>query len=81
MAGASKDTEEMWQIGVDVKKDYRSKGLATALVSNLANIILDKGKIPYYSTTSSNIPSQLVAYKCGFMPYWYSKKVINSDLN
>lgn len=79
MAGASKDTEEMWQIGVDVKKDYRSKGLATALVSNLANIIIEKGKIPYYSTTSSNIPSQLVAYKCGFMPFWYSKKTINSD--
>ena len=77
MAGASKDTEEMWQIGVDVKKDYRNKGLATALVSNLANIIIEKGKIPYYSTTSSNIPSQLVAYKCGFMPFWYSKKTIN----
>lgn len=79
MAGASKDTEEMWQIGVDVKKEYRSKGVATALVSNLANIIIEKGKIPYYSTTSTNIPSQLVAYKCGFMPFWYSKKTINSD--
>lgn len=80
MAGASKDTETMWQIGCDVKEDYRSKGLATALVSNLANIILDKGKLPYYSTTSSNIPSQLVAYKCGFMPYWYSTKKINKEI-
>ena len=78
MSGASKDTEEMWQIGVDVKQEYRNKGLATSLVSNLANIILEKGKLPYYSTTSSNIPSQLVAYKCGFMPYWYSKKYINN---
>lgn len=80
MAGASKDTETMWQIGCDVKEEYRSKGLATALVSNLANIILEKGKLPYYSTTSSNIPSQLVAYKCGFMPYWYSMKIINKDI-
>lgn len=80
MAGASKDTEEMWQIGVDVKKEHRSRGLATALVSNLANIILEKGKIPYYSTTSSNIPSQLVAYKTGFMPFWYSMKIINHDI-
>lgn len=79
MAGASKDTEEMWQIGVDVKEEYRSRGLATALVSNLANIILEKGKIPYYSTTSSNIPSQLVAYKTGFMPFWYSMKIINDN--
>lgn len=79
MAGASKDTEVMWQIGCDVKEEYRSKGLATALVSNLANIILEKGKLPYYSTTSSNIPSQLVAYKCGFMPYWYSMKNINKE--
>lgn len=79
MAGASKDTEDIWQIGVDVKKNYRNRGLATALVSNLANIIIEKGKIPYYSTTSSNIPSQLVAYKCGFMPFWYSKKTINQE--
>ena len=80
MAGASKDTETMWQIGCDVKEAYRSRGLATALVSNLANIILDKGKLPYYSTTSSNIPSQLVAYKCGFMPYWYSMKTLNKNI-
>lgn len=80
MAGASEDSEIMWQIGVDVKEEYRSKGLATALVSNLADIIIKKGKIPYYSTTSSNIPSQLVAYKCDFMPFWYSMKTLNTGL-
>lgn len=69
----------MWQIGCDVKEAYRSRGLATALVSNLANIILEKGKLPYYSTTVSNIPSQLVAYKCGFIPYCYSMKILNKN--
>lgn len=70
MAGASADSSLMWQIGIDVLPQFRNKGLATSLVSNLAIMIMKRGIVPYYGTASSNIPSQSVAYKSGFTPTW-----------
>lgn len=70
MAGASADSSTMWQIGIDVLPKYRNKGLATNLVSNLAIKIMEKGILPYYCAASSNIASQSVAYKSGFMITW-----------
>lgn len=70
MAGASADSNLMWQIGIDVLPGFRNKGLATSLVSNLAVIIMERGIVPYYGTASSNIASQSVAYRSGFMPTW-----------
>lgn len=72
VAGASKDTDLMWQVGIDVCKDYQGKGLAVCLVSQLSKKILDLGKVPYYCTASSNIPSQLVAHRCGYKIAWTS---------
>lgn len=70
MAGASADSELMWQIGIDVLPEFRNKGLATSLVSNLALMIMERGIIPYYGAASSNIASQSVAYRSGFIPTW-----------
>lgn len=70
MAGASEDCKTMWQIGIDVLPEYRSRGLAKALVSNLAVMIMEKGITPYYGTASSNIASQCVAYSSGFVSAW-----------
>lgn len=70
MAGASADSNLMWQIGIDVLPRFRNKGLATSLVSNLAIIIMERGIVPYYGTASSNIASQSVAYRSGFIPTW-----------
>jgi len=50
MAGASADSDLMWQIGIDVLPQFRNKGLATSLVSNLALMIMEKGIVPYYGT-------------------------------
>ncbi|MGL5415541.1 MAG: GNAT family N-acetyltransferase [Clostridium sp.] len=68
MASASRDSEEMWQIGIDVMKDHRGKGIGTNLVSLLKNEIIKRGKIPFYSTIESNIYSQTIAIKTGFIP-------------
>jgi hypothetical protein len=68
MAGASADSSLMWQIGIDVLPLFRNKGLATSLVSNLAIMIMERGIVPYYGTASSNIASQSVAYRSGFIP-------------
>lgn len=70
MAGASVDSKIMWQIGIDVLPQFRNKGIASCLVSNLAVMIIERGIVPYYGTASSNISSQAVAYRSGFMPAW-----------
>ncbi len=70
MAGASADSQTMWQIGIDVFPQYRNMGLAACLVSNLAVMIMERGIVPYYGTASSNIPSQSVAHRSGFAPAW-----------
>ncbi|MDR0839569.1 MAG: GNAT family N-acetyltransferase [Oscillospiraceae bacterium] len=69
-AGASADTPEMWQIGVDVLPEYRGRGLGAYLVSLLKNEILRRGKLPYYGTTSGNLASRNVARAAGFFPAW-----------
>ncbi|MDR1204783.1 MAG: GNAT family N-acetyltransferase [Peptococcaceae bacterium] len=70
MAGASADCEMLWQIGIDVQPEYRGRNIAAALTGRLATEILNRGKIPYYGTASSNVASQRVAYRAGFKPAW-----------
>lgn len=70
LAGAGMQTENLWEIGIDVKPEYRENGLGTKLVSNLTVDILEQGIIPYYSASVTNLGSQLVAYRSGYKPYW-----------
>ena len=70
LAGCSMDCETMWQIGIDVLPEYRRQGIAAALVSGLARMILDRGKVPFYCCAWSNLPSARCAIKSGFRPAW-----------
>ncbi len=70
MAGASADSETLWQIGIDVLPAHRGRGLAAALVGMLTQEILARGKVPYYGTSASNIASQRVAHRAGYAPAW-----------
>lgn len=70
LAGCSMDCETMWQIGIDVLPEYRRQGIAAALVSKLAKMILDLGKVPFYCCAWSNLPSARCAIKSGFTPAW-----------
>ena len=70
MAGASADCEMLWQIGIDVLPEYRNRGIAAALTNKLMIEILERGKVPYYGTASSNVASQRVAVRAGFKPAW-----------
>lgn len=72
LAGVSKENEKMWELGIDVKPEYRRKGLAAALISNLACAVLEKGIIPFYCASTTNISSQAAAYRSGFMPCFVS---------
>jgi GNAT superfamily N-acetyltransferase len=70
IAGASNDAERMFQIGIDVIPEFRQKGIAAALVRTLADELLGRNIIPYYSCAWSNIPSQNTAKTAGFRPAW-----------
>lgn len=80
MAGASNDSDDLWQIGIDVLPEHRGKGLAPILVSVLANEIILRGKVPYYGTWSGNIFSQRTAISSGFLPAWSEMHAVVSDL-
>lgn len=70
MAGCSADSKTMWQIGIDIQKEYRRRGIGKTLVSLLRDEIFKRGAIPFYGTSLSNIASQNVAASCGFYPAW-----------
>lgn len=69
-AACSADCAEMWQIGVDVLPEYRKRGIASALTSQLALEILSRGKVPFYCCAWSNVKSARNAVKSGFYPAW-----------
>lgn len=71
VAGAAKSSVEgVREVGVDVIKKYRNAGLGTYLVRNLTRELLTQNMVPFYSASVTNIGSQMVAYKCGYMPVW-----------
>lgn len=75
LAACSADCESMWQIGVDVLPAYRRQGVASALTSRLALEILQRGKVPFYCSAWSNLPSVRNAVKSGFLPAWVEMTV------
>jgi predicted GNAT family acetyltransferase len=70
VCGASADSPFMWQLGIDVTPEHQGRGLAPALASAVAEAVLDEGKLPYYGTSASNIPSMRTALAAGFKPMW-----------
>lgn len=71
MAGASEDSSLACQIGVDTLPEARNLGLGTVLVREVAQRVLDAGKLPFYGTSPSHIVSQKVALKAGLEPSWW----------
>lgn len=70
MAGATGDSETMWQIGINVMPEAEGRGIGTTLVCVIKNEILERGKLPFYGTSMSHIASQRVALNAGFVPAW-----------
>jgi len=70
MAGASRDGERLWQIGIDVIDKYRGKGMASMLTKAMKDEVLRRGAVPYYGTAPSHIISKNVAIRAGFSPAW-----------
>lgn len=67
IAGAA-PTGKLMEVGIDVKKKWRGYGLARLLVRNLTVEILERNMIPFYSASVTNLASQAVAIRSGYMP-------------
>lgn len=70
IAGASAEHEKMWEVGIDVMPEYRNAGLGNAMVRHLSLEILKKNIVPFYSASVTNIGSQMVASRAGYIPCW-----------
>lgn len=70
-AGASGSAVDgVWEIGVDVMENYRNAKLGTCLVRRLTRELRARNIIPFYSASVTNIGSQMVACRCGYIPFW-----------
>lgn len=76
VAGASNDTDQIWQIGVDVVPEKRKHHVATDIVKIISNEVLKRNKVPYYGTAWSNIASKRVAINAGYKPAWVEMKAM-----
>lgn len=72
MAGASKTSAKLLQIGIDILPKFRNFGLAVYLVNSLTFKILERGYVPCYDAIASNLASQRVAHRAGYYPAWVS---------
>ena len=70
VAGADKINEDIWEVGIEVLPEYRKDGLATILTKNLTLKILEKGIVPIWCASVSNIASQAVATNSDYIPIW-----------
>lgn len=68
IAAASADTDELWQIGVDVLSSAQGRGIGRAVVRRLTARILADGHVPYYTAAPSNIGSRALAIGLGYWP-------------
>jgi hypothetical protein len=61
-------TAGLWEIGVDVRREHRARGLAESVVRAATRAIVDEGRTPFYECPVTNIRSQRTALASGFMP-------------
>ena len=87
VAGADKVNDDIWEVGIEVLPEYRKDGLATILTKNLTIKILEKGIVPIWCASSTNIGSQAVASRSNYIPLWvesfgdvYNENYVYKDL-
>ncbi len=70
VAAVRADSEDLWQIAVDVLPEAQGSGVGKTIVAAVAGWILDQGRVPYYAAAAGNIRSQALAVSVGFRPAW-----------
>lgn len=59
--------DEVQEIGINTLSDYRGRGYATIACQGSITEILKNGKVPQWSTSITNLASQRLAEKLGFV--------------
>lgn len=77
IAGASRDSSSMAQIGIDVLPEFRGMGIGRSLVCACANEVMRQGYVPYYGTWSGNVISQRLSLDCCFYPAWTEMSAVS----
>lgn len=67
-AAGAFDTFGLFEIGVDVVREQRGKGLGPLVVAAVTREIVAAGETSFYGCAATNIRSQHTALACGFMP-------------
>lgn len=75
VAGAWDDSPGFAEIGVDVARAYRGRGLGEVVVTQLAAEIASRGEVPTYYCAPTNVRSHRNALGCGFLPVASSCRV------
>jgi GNAT superfamily N-acetyltransferase len=70
VAGASADSDTLWQIGVDVLPGHQGQGIGRALVSQVTAALLARGIVPHYATAIANLRSGALALSLGYRLAW-----------
>ncbi|GAU76599.1 GNAT family N-acetyltransferase [Fusibacter sp. 3D3] len=70
MAGASRDCEGLYQIGINVLPEYEGRGIGTNLVAIIKQALLSRDIVPFYGTQMSHLISRNTAINAGFFPAW-----------
>ncbi len=60
-------SDEVQEIGINTLSNYRGRGYATTACQGSINEILKNGKVPQWSTSITNLASQRLAEKLGFV--------------
>jgi GNAT superfamily N-acetyltransferase len=68
VAGGYDDGDGLIEIGVDVARAYRGRGLGEAVVRAMAAEIEREGAYPTYYCAPTNVRSHRTALACGFVP-------------
>jgi hypothetical protein len=68
VAGGWEDEDGMVEIGVDVARVYRGRGLGEVVVTNLSRLIAERGAVPTYYCAPTNVRSHRNAIGSGFLP-------------
>ena len=79
VATAMAHNDMLWSIGIQIAPEHRGHGIGVALTARLGAAILDRGRVPYYGTSSSNVPSMRTALAAGFRPAWVDVYTTRQD--
>ena len=80
VATLTMDSEQLWQIGIDVDARDRGHGLGAMMTAAIGIEALSHDAVPYYGTTASNVTSMRTALSAGFRPGWVEAFTRQNDL-